>query len=292
MTKNTSATYFLLLATIFWGMTFALIRDAVATLSIADFIFWRFIIASLFLLIFFHSAIQFTNKKLIIEGIVLGIFFGGGAVAQTFALASTNAATVSFITSFEVLIVPLIISLVNWRWPRLTVIFAIILTITGMALITLTSDGFDISSGNWWALLCAFCFAIYTISAGKFSQSRNPMTLTFIQAATLSLIAVLVNFSRLQPIAIPKHANQWIAIIFCAIFASVLSFYLQIRFQRFVSATKTAMIFASEPIFATITAFFYLNESISSKFVFGAILIFCGILLSEYKVKYYTVAED
>lgn len=284
MTKTTRATLFILLATMFWGMTFALIKDAVATLDVFNFIFWRFLIASLFMLVIFFKFIEFRNKKLILEGMLLGIFFGGGAISQTMALTSSAASNVSFITSFEVIIVPLLLSLLHRKWPSWTVILAVIITMCGIALLTLSDRVVGVSTGDWWALLCAFCFAIYTLLAGKFSHSGNPITLTFMQVLTLCLVVGLVN-SFTHQITLPHLRNQWLAIIFCAIFASVFSFYLQIRFQQYVTATKTAIIFSTEPIFATITAILYLHERLSSYFIMGALLIFLGILLSEFKLK-------
>jgi len=284
MTKATRATLFILLATVFWGMTFALIKDAVATLDVFNFIFWRFLIASLFMLVVFFKFIEFRNKQLIWEGLLLGIFFGSGAIAQTIALTSSAASNVSFITSFEVIIVPLLLSLLHKKWPSLTVVLAVIATMCGIALLTLSDNIVGISRGDGWALLCAFCFAVYTILAGKFSHSGNPITLTFVQVLTLCIIVGLVN-SFTHQITLPHLSNQWIAIIFCAIFASVFSFYLQIRFQKYVTATKTAIIFSTEPIFATLTAILYLHERLSHYFIMGALLIFFGILLSEFKLK-------
>lgn len=291
MTPATRATYFILLATVFWGMTFALIKDAVAGLDVFDFIFWRFLVASLVMLLLFHRHIHFTDKKLLYQGMLLGIFFGGGAISQTLALTTTAASTVSFITSFEVVIVPLLICLIGRQWPSLSIFLAVVLTITGVGLLTVSATGFDIQTGNGWALLCAFCFAIYTLLAGKFSHSGKPITLTFVQSSTLCLIVLGINVFTWQ-LTIPQHGNQWLAILFCALFASIISFYLQIRFQRYVTATRTAIIFATEPIFATITAVLYLHERLSEKFLIGALLVFTGILLSEFKLKKKIMPQD
>ena len=291
MTNQARATYFILLATLFWGMTFALIKDAVVTLHVFDFIFWRFLVGSLFMLIVFFKQIEFSNQKIMIQGILLGVFFGAGAITQTIALTTTTASTVSFITAFEVVIVPILICFLGKKWPSLSIIFAVIFTMSGVGFLTLVKNGFVVSSGNWWALACAFCFAIYTLLAGSFSHSGKPITLTFVQVSTLAIFTAFINlFSR--QMTIPHLVNQWFAIIFCAIFASVFSFYLQIRFQRYLSATKTAIIFSAEPIFATLTAILYLHERLSSHFFIGALLILLGILLSELNLKKKIMPQD
>lgn len=282
MTQHTRALLFILLATAIWGVTFALIRDAVATLPVMDFVFWRFLIAALFILVVFYRHIR-IRPALLFQGIILGVCFGSGVITQTMALTTTPASTVSFITSFEVLFVPLLLALIYQRWPRLNIIMAILLTLTGIALITLSHGQLYFSRGDQWALLCAFFFAVYTLAAGRFSHSNQPMTLTFVQAATLSVIAALSDALMHRTPTLPVTTNIWGAILFCALFASVISFYLQIRYQRFVGSTKTAIIFASEPIFATFTAALYLGERLTFFFLIGAALIISGILLAELK---------
>lgn len=289
MKTSTTATLYILLATLFWGMTFAFIRDAVSVISPFSFLFWRFGTASLLLFIFFYKNIHF-NKKLITQGIWLGLFLGGTVIFQTIGLQYTTASTASFITALSVIMVMIFSCILERQWPNLSLSIAVILATLGVGLITLT-NGLTLNQGDVWIFLCAIAFAIYIILAGKFTQSNQPLTLTLIQMLTIFVLAGIF-FVPKHGLAAPTHLNVWIDILFCAIFASIISFTLQLKFQKYVSASKTAIIFATEPIFATITAAIYLGERLSIQFAIGATLIFASILISEMGSKKKVFPQD
>lgn len=291
MHKETQATLAILLATAFWGMTFSFIKDAVTLISPFNFLFWRFCIASGLLYIVFFSKIQLLkNQKIIFQGISLGVFLAGTVIFQTIGLQYTNASTASFITGLTVILVPIFTSILNKQFPSSRLVVSLVIAVTGIGLITLT-NGFIINVGDLWVMLCAFCFAIYIILAGKFSSKEHTYTLTFIQLVTITALAAIAD-SFIGSFTLPTAQNVWTAILFCAIFASVIAFILQLKFQRHVSATKTAIIFALEPVFATLTAYIYLGEKLTGRFIIGCLLIFSSIFISELKLKKKVLPQD
>jgi drug/metabolite transporter (DMT)-like permease len=200
-------------------------------------------------------------------------------IFQTIGLQYTTASTASFITGLSVILVTLLSCLVDKRWPSITVLISVVLATAGIALITL-HNGFTFNVGDWWVFLCACCFAVYVVLASKFVQSGNTLTLTFAQLVTITVVTGGIALF-MGVITVPHTRNVWIAILFCAIFASVIAFSLQLHFQRYVSANKTAIIFATEPVFATLTAAVYLHERITWLFAIGALMVFTAIVLSE-----------
>ncbi|STX81333.1 permease, DMT superfamily [Legionella busanensis] len=272
----------ILLATMLWGMTFSFIKDAVATLNPFNFLYWRFGIASVLLYILFFKKIKF-NKKNIYYGVILGIFLAGTVVFQTIGLCYTTASTASFITGLSVVFVALFESFLNKCYPSLYLIVSVAFSIIGIGFITL-SNGLTINQGDVWVLLCAFCFASYIIIAGKASRMHEPLTLTFLQSIFVCIVVGIASFLT-DEIRLPQQINVWFAILFCSIFASIIAFILQLKFQRYVSSSKAAIIFSLEPVFATITAALYLKEKITTPFFIGALMIIMAILLSEYHTK-------
>ncbi|MFW2571518.1 DMT family transporter [Legionella sp. 29fVS95] len=279
----------ILLATLFWGMTFAFIKDAVATLSPFNFLFWRFGIASFLLLLIFWQKIRFDRQTLF-YGTLLGLLLAGTVIFQTIGLRYTTASTASFITGLSVIVVALFESFLNKQWPSLYVITATLIALVGVGFITL-SDGFTVSQGDLWVLLCAFCFAGYILFAGKASQIHQSLSLTFIQSLFVCLLAGVASLFTTK-LAIPSQTNVWVAILFCSIFASIFAFLLQLQFQKYVSSTKAAIIFSLEPVFATITAAIYLHEQLTVQFFIGALMIFFAILLSEKRTKQKVIPQD
>ncbi|WP_419421531.1 EamA family transporter (plasmid) [Legionella sp. D16C41] len=74
-------------------------------------------------------------------------------------------------------------------------------------------------------------------------------------------------------------------------YASIIAFILQLKFRKYVSSSKAAIIFSLEPVFATITAALYLNEKLSIQFFVGALIIM-AILLSEYHTKHRIILQN
>ena len=68
-------------------------------------------------------------------------------------------------------------------------------------------------------------------------------------------------------------------------YAGVLSggfaFVLQIYAQRNIAPAPAAIIFSLEGVFATVAAWFLLNQILDINNIFGCIFILCGVLLSQ-----------
>jgi drug/metabolite transporter (DMT)-like permease len=73
----------------------------------------------------------------------------------------------------------------------------------------------------------------------------------------------------------------WWSIILTGIFATALAFYMQNKFQRYSTATKTAIIFSGEPIFGAIFAYLLLGETVGLIAWIGGLLIIFSMIISQ-----------
>lgn len=273
----------ILLATLFWGMTFAFIKTAVSDLSPYNFLFWRFGSAFLFLIFFKMKLLKREFRKSLIPGSLLGIFLFATVLFQTIGLQTISASTASFITGLSVILVPLFLSVGRKKMPKLKIIAASIIALTGIGLISLHDD-LALSAGEIWVLFCAICFAIYIILAGKHAPNHHPLVLSTLQCLVIFFFSGLFALFS-GTLELPKNIDAWTSILFCSIFASIFAFLLQLHFQRYISSSTTAIIFSCEPIFATITAMILLHERPSELFYIGACLIFLAMIISEINLK-------
>ncbi|NIO38191.1 EamA family transporter, partial [Candidatus Bathyarchaeota archaeon] len=72
-----------------------------------------------------------------------------------------------------------------------------------------------------------------------------------------------LSWAILEPLFLPKSRIAWIAIIITAIFATALAFLAQNYAQKHTTATKAAIIFTAEPIFALIFSSATLGETLT-----------------------------
>ncbi|WP_238390086.1 EamA family transporter [Campylobacter fetus] len=99
MKKSVIAEILLIFVAISWGMTFVPVAQAIKSVNVFSFLFWRFLIATIFMLIFCIKIFKF-DKKSIYYGLFLGFWLFCGFAFQTYALKYSYSSTVAFITGF------------------------------------------------------------------------------------------------------------------------------------------------------------------------------------------------
>jgi drug/metabolite transporter (DMT)-like permease len=279
MNIKSKAILLLLLGTIFWGMTFVFIKDAVALISVASFLGYRFLLAATVLALIFAKRLRYFNLEILKAGTLLSIPLLISFVTQTVGLQYTTASKGGFITGLSVVFVPLLLALMQRKFPPINILAAILLATTGLCLLTLSSSLY-LNTGDVWVFLCAIAFAIYIIMVGKYSKTHDGVLLTLTQLFIVGLLSIAYAASTGE-LNYPSHYKVWQAILFTALFATAFMYTVQNYYQKFLSEITTAIIFSFEPLFAAITAFYYLNEELTEKTIIGGFLIFVGIVMAE-----------
>jgi drug/metabolite transporter (DMT)-like permease len=272
----------LVLVSIFWGVTFPLIRGAMEQLSPVQFVAWRFTLAALaFLpLLLASREARAALPSLIVPGLLLGLIAGLSYFTQTWGLQTVPAGRAAFITALNVVIVPLLAPLFRAGKPTPLDFIAALVATGGLYLMTVGEEGLGsgLVPGDLWVLTCATSYAVYLLVLQRVLRTeRNAIALAFAQIATIALIAD-VFLGAGGTVRIPLSAWIISALIFCATLATVATFWLQARFQGQTTAQRAALVFALEPVFATAFAWLLLGETIGWIGAFGAVLVLGAVL--------------
>lgn len=282
MNIKTKAILLLLLGTIFLGMTFVFIKDAVSLMSVAGFLAYRFLLAGIVLALIFIKRLRYFNRNSLKYGALLSVFLLCSFLAQTIGLQYTSASKGGFITGLSVVFVPLILSVMQRKLPTVNILLAVVLATSGLALLTLGSR-LNINVGDTWVFLSAVLFALYIIMVGKYSGKGDAILLSITQFMIVGIVCL--SYAGINgELFFPTQYKLWQAILFTAFFATAYMYTVQNYYQKYISEITSSIIFSFEPLFAAFTAFFYLNEALTEKTIFGGLLIFCGILFAEIKV--------
>ncbi len=284
----------LLLNTIIWGGTFALIKNALTDISPLLFLGIRFFIAAVLLLPFVYTVIRKTNKNTFIAGAVLGLFYFLGFATQTIGLNYTTATKSGFITGTFVVFIPILQTIIERRIPRWYNIVSIFFVMIGLIFLSSGGDnlfqfinelGSDFNFGDFLTLLCAILFAFQVVYVDVFTKKYDYMPMVFIQLLITGLGgligSLILSSVGLEIVKFNLNSNVIIAIIYTSVFASIIATILQLKFQKVVTPTKAGIIYSFEPIMAAILAFFIVGEKISKFGMFGGVFIVIGLLLSE-----------
>jgi drug/metabolite transporter (DMT)-like permease len=273
----------LVAVTLIWGATFVLVKQALADVSTLLFLTLRFSIAAVALAVIFHKEFRTPNARAsLLRGTFAGLFLFGGYVLQTAGLKFTSASKAGFITGLYVPLVPIVGGLIHQKLPQISELVGIAIACAGMFLLTVQRDVLNIGRGDLLVAGCALAFACHIVILGRFAPSSNLGVLTVAQIATGALLGA-ATFWWVEPVRIVFSGSVWIALAVTSLLATALAFTIQTWAQGWTSPTRTALIFAMEPVFAWITSYLLLGEVLSRRAGLGAALILGGILMVELK---------
>lgn len=292
MKKPIFADISLLFVTFIWGTTFVLVQNAIGLLEPFSFNGVRFLAAAfmllLWLLIFERKQLAFINVKMVASGVFIGFWLFLGYAAQTIGLLYTTTSKAGFITGLSVIFVPLFSMFLLKQFPSRNVVIGVSIATFGLFLLTMT----DISSlniGDGFVFICAISFALQIIFTGKFSSKYPTLLLTVIQISTVAILSIISSFfledwRKSFNTEILFSKDVIIALIITSIFATALAFLIQTNFQKYTTATRVALIFAMEPVFAAIAGYYWAAERLSYSALFGCLLILAGMIFAELPV--------
>ena len=264
-----------------WGTTFVLVKQAITHISALYFLSLRFSLASLCLLVIFIPSFRSMSTRELLAGLrggfTAGVFLWIGYVLQTFGLRYTSAANSGFLTGLYIVLVPLIGSVVYRQKPALRELAGLAVAAAGMVIMTLPTSGtrFSINLGDSLTIACAVAFAFHLLVLGHFSKREKVEAVALGQlscAALLSTASLMVE----KPVAVWSPIVAF-SIVITAVFATALAFALQTWGQKHTTSTRTALIFALEPVFALMTAI-AVGEPARWPAIVGGALILAGIL--------------
>ncbi len=273
------ADFALVIITVIWGGTFVMVKNALDAVGPATFIAFRFVIATLALLLIFHRRLVGISREEIQAGGLIGLCLGTGYILQTIGLQYTTTGKTGFITGLSVVIVPILAAVLFRKPPSWGAIAGILIATVGLGLLTL-NENLSMDKGDLWVLggVVGFAFQIITIS--HFAPKYDPIRLSVAQTATVAVLATITGFLFEKPdVHLPLDA--WGAIVFTGLVATALVFSLQITVQKFTTPTHTALIFSLEPVFAAFFGWWWAHEMLGWKELLGCGLILSGILLAE-----------
>ena len=281
--KGIQAEIYLLIIAIIWGSTFAIIKNILNLIPPYTFLTYRFLLATLVLMIIFWKRIRGINKTILRKGSLIGIFLFLGYTFQTVGIKYTSATKAGFITGLSVVLVPIISLLFVKEKVSRNSIMGASFALIGLWFLNYTNS-FSFNFGDFLVLLCAFSFAMHIISVGLYIKKLDYVLLVIVQLATVSILSLFLAFIfERSALNLSYSFNVWWGIIFMGVFATAFAFYMQNRFQRYSTATKTAIIFSGEPIFAAVFAYIILGEKVGFIAWAGGLLIILGMIISQRK---------
>lgn len=316
MNPPAGAVWRLLLATAAWGLSFptakavmlaqaAFIPGREEWFHAALILFVRMTLATLIMLVFYGRECARMGRNEVRQGIELGLFGGVGMLLQTDAQHVISASLSAFFTQFTCVFVPLAIAVRSRIWPTPWVVSASAMVLAGCAILSgVSAEGVSFGRGEWETIAAAGLFTAQILVLGREryrdNEMRSAATVMFAVKAIVLAPVILAGAGQ----AAGAGESVWLQVAHAfgsgpvllmtgllTVFSTVYSYATMVRWQPWVSPVQAGLIYATEPIFATLWALFlpgwfstmggfsYTNEVLGGPFFWGASLILGANLL-------------
>ena len=297
MQKKLRANLMLLVAALIWGSTFVAQTTASDTVEPFTFLFSRSFIGFLFLIPIIAIFNSQSNKKLttgesvqtlmpskltILAGVLCGVALTIASYCQQkgITLMTENASgKAGFITALYIVFTPIFGVILKRKIPKIIAVCVPIATL-GFYLLCIKT-GFEIEFGDILTLMSAFFFTFHILIIDYFMEKgANPIKTSCIQFLVVGVISFILAFIFEKP-NLSTIWNAKLEIMYAGFLSSGIAYTLQIAAQKDADPTSATLIMSLESVFAVLSGWLVLGESLSGKELIGCLLVFIAVILAQ-----------
>ncbi|HMV97797.1 MAG TPA: DMT family transporter [Anaerolineales bacterium] len=271
----------LLVVSIIWGSAFVAQRVAGQQGSVYLFNGARYVLAALVVLPFVKrvnlTSMPHDQYKWMF---IAGFFLFAGSALQQAGMVYTTAGNAGFITALYVVLVPFALFFFWREKPHWMSVVAVVLAGVGAFLLS-TGGRFEVQKGDALEVVGALFWTFHVIIIGKFAAKFEAMSFSVGQllvCGVLNLGVGLVSESMMT-----FNWQLAFAIGYTAFFSLGLCYTLQVWAQQHTPPADAALILSLESVFAVLSGWLLLDERLAVIQIFGAVLIFIAVVLSQFK---------
>lgn len=269
--------------TFLWGGTFLAVQTALTWSGPLFFVGLRFALAALCMALIAGRRLRRLTAEELWAGGWIGLAIALGYGMQTVGLQEIPSSKSAFITALYVPLVPVLQWIVLGRPPgRLTWVGVGLATVGLMLIAGPEAGGFGFSRGEIITILSVLAIAGEVILISRFAPHVDAARVTVVQLAVASLCCFATM--RLAGEGLPDW--DWRILIFAA-GLGVASAVIQLAMnwaQKSVSATRSTLIYAGEPVWAAIIGRIA-GEVLPISALVGGVLIVFGMVLGEWPAR-------
>jgi drug/metabolite transporter (DMT)-like permease len=261
-------TLLILVSTVLWGSTFVVIKGALGQADPLELVFFRSTTALLVVAPF----LRWTDPKALRAGLELGVWMGMGHILQTVGLMHTTTNKSAFLTALYVLFVPIM----NALWGKR--VSVAVWCCAGLALLgtgLLAYEHTPPNRGDVLTILSAAMYAMYMVRMETLCHAGRSIDLAGFQALGAALCALAFGLREAPSLA----SVPWGASLYLGVVIGLGCVLLQTEGQKHVPAAKAAVLFAAEPVWASVFAYAFQDERLGGRGFLGAFLIVFAVAL-------------
>ena len=276
----------LLAASFFWGTTFVAQVLGMEGLGPYTYAAFRFALGTLFMgaLWFAYRGKRADERRAgtfrsgFLPGIPVGVAMFIGVTLQQVALLYTTAGKTAFITTLYIVLVPLAAVLLGQR-VRVAQWGGALLAFIGVYFLSAYGE-LTINMGDLLVFICSFFWMAQILLIDRYAST--------VDAIELCLMEMIVCTVGNAALAAVYETFLWSDVIRAAIpilYAGVLScgvaYTCQILGQAYVEPMQASILLSTEAVFAAVSGWIILGETMSGVQIMGCALLLGGALMAQ-----------
>ncbi len=224
-------------------------------------------------------------RTLIIGGICCGIALFIATGFQQYAIGTYPeeagaSGRSGFITALYVVLVPCVSSLVFKKKTHPVVWLGIAIAVIGMYLLSFAKGISGVYTGDLITFLCAVSFCGHILVIDHFVAKSNGILLSCVQFLTVGVLS-LITALIFEETTLSAIIEALIPILYLGIMSSGVAYTLQVVGQKYTAPTTASILMSLESVFAVIGGWVVLGERLSSRELFGCLLMFGAIIVAQ-----------
>lgn len=292
----------LLLVALIWGSAFAVQRVAAQYFDPFTFNGLRFLLGGLVLFPFSKLNPFHKNNRLSVEMnagstktnlyptldrksltfiLLAGLLLFGAAGLQQAGLETTTAGNAGFITTLYVVFVPVILVIffrekiywLSWLSAGIAIIGSLLLS-TGGTLRLAPGDALEMAGAMLWAL--------HMILVSRAVKIMDVITFSVGQYLVVGVLNIFMSLWLHMPY--DGLVYGWWTILYIGLLSTAVGYTLQVLGQKYAPPTDATILLSMEAVFAALTGFIFLGETMQPVQLAGCGLILFAVFVTQLSV--------
>ena len=222
--------------------------------------------------------LSWKNKQLIEGGIVCGFFLFFANCFQQTGIQYTTVGKAGFITTFYIIIVPLI-GLFFKKYCGILTWIGVVIALAGLYFLCITQK-LTIQRGDALVLCCSVLYAGQILAIDHYNPFVDGVKMSCIQFLTGGVLGAVFMFLFENP-SLAMILSAAGPILYTGIMSTGVGYTLQIVGQKGLNPTVAALILSLESVFSALSGYVFLHQVLTTRELIGCALMFIAIVLAQ-----------
>lgn len=225
-----------------------------------------------------EEKLSWKNKRLLESGIVCGLFLFLANCFQQTGIQYTTVGKAGFITTFYIIIVP-VVGLFFKKYCGILTWIGVVIALAGLYFLCIT-EKMTIQRGDALILCCSFLYTGQILAIDHYNPFVDGVKMSCIQFLTGGMLGAICMFLFESP-NMAMILNAAGPILYTGIMSTGVGYTLQILGQKGLNPTVAALIMSLESVFSVLSGYLFLHQLLTTRELIGCVLMFIAIVLAQ-----------